>query len=87
MTYFVKTTKKGNGFVVAESKIGKKTVLINGVEREFRTQGGKLGFVAYENAAELGLEAGDEVPFNLTDKIVLDKEKKPLTNLYWATPE
>jgi|688.fasta_scaffold1457042_1 hypothetical protein len=86
MAYFVKTTKSGNGFIVAESKIGKKTVTINGVEREFRTQGGRLGFVAYQNAEELGLEAGDQVPFVITDKNVLDREKKALANLYWATP-
>ena len=85
MVYFVKTTNKG--LIVAETKIGKKTVTINGVQREFNTQGGKLAFIACENPEELGLEKGDELPFNVTDKNVLDKSKKPLANLYWATPE
>jgi aspartate/methionine/tyrosine aminotransferase len=84
MTYFVKTTRKG--FIVAEAKIGTKTVTINGVEKEFRTQGGKLGFIACEDPEDLGLTQGDQVPFVITDKNVLDREKKALANLYWATP-
>lgn len=85
MVYFVKPTKKG--LIVAEKQIGTKTVTINGVEREFRTQGGRLGFIACENPEELELNKGDELPFNITDKNVLGRDKQPLANLYWATPE
>jgi len=86
MVYFVKTTD--NGIIVAEKQIGTKTVTIAGVTKEVNTQGGKLGFVAWENAkAELEVERGDKLPFSITDKAVTRKDRTVVPNLYWCNPD
>jgi hypothetical protein len=87
MVYFVKATRSGKGFLVADKQLGKRTVTMpDGSVREFNTQGGKLGFVACVgfSAHDLGLTKGDELDFVISNKAVLDKDKKPLNNLFWA---
>jgi hypothetical protein len=87
MVYFVKVTKSGKGFLVADKQLSKRQVTMpDGTIREFNTQGGKLGFVACVgfSAHELNLKKDDELDFDITEKPVLDKDRKPLNNLYWA---
>jgi len=85
MVYFIKVTKSGNGILVGEKKLSTKVVTINGVDKEIRTQGGKLGFIAVTNAADWNLEPGDAMAaFSVTDKPVLDQDKKPLNNVFWC---
>jgi hypothetical protein len=87
MVYFVKATKSGKGFLVADKQLGQREVTMpDGSVRKFNTQGGKLGFVACVgfSAHDLGLVKGDVLDFTITDKPVLDKDKKALSNLYWA---
>ena len=86
MVYFIKVTEQGNGIVVGEKKLSTKLVNINGVEREVRTQGGRLGFIAWQNAAECNCEKGQPLPFNLTDKPVRTKDKEVIPNLFWCDP-
>jgi hypothetical protein len=89
MVYFIRETKKG--LLVGEKNLSTKTVLMpDGSERQFRTQGGKLGFIACEgfDPKELNLEKGDELAFTITDKQVVSvTDKTPIPNLYWCTPE
>lgn len=86
MVYFIKALQSGKGLVVAEKKLTTTTVMINGVEREFRDQGGRIGFIATINddARTWNLEKDDELPFRITDKPVRDKDNNIVPNLYWA---
>jgi hypothetical protein len=88
MVYFVKCTKTDKGIVVAEKPIGETEFTINGVTKRTNLQGGRLGFIAVLDggASDLHLEKDDVMKdFVITDKPVLDQEKKPISNLFWAT--
>jgi len=63
MVYFIRVTESGNGILVGEKKLSTKVVTINGVEKQVRTQGGKLGFIAVENAEDWNLEKDQSLPY------------------------
>jgi hypothetical protein len=83
---FVKATD--NGIVVSNKPITKKTVKIDGVERQVSTQqnGLKFGFVAWENAKSLNLQVGQVLPLSLSDSKVKDQDGKEL-DLFWCNPD
>jgi len=84
-TRFIKATT--GGLIVTDKAIETVKVKIAGVEKEVRTQGGIIGFIAVSNAKALPLKAGDAVPFRITDKPVIDlSTKRPIPNLFWADP-
>jgi hypothetical protein len=85
-TFFVKTNKANTAIVVSSKPMTTKTYTINGKEVTVRQQatGVKMGFVAITDPESLGLKPGEKVPFTISDVPVLDMDKQPLTNLFWA---
>ena len=84
-TTFIKATN--GGLIVTDKAIGIVKLKIAGVEKELRTQGGTLGFIAVSDAKALPLKAGDALPFRITDKPVIDRlTKVAIPNLFWAEP-
>lgn len=86
-TFFVKRTDAA--IVVASHKFENNTYKVKGKTFSGRKQikDLKLGFfvpLEKEVLNELDLKPGDELPFSITDKPVLDMEGKPLRNLFWA---
>jgi hypothetical protein len=92
--YFHKFTTTKKGLVTStEPLTGMKTStkMIGGVEVEVREQTGatgeiKFGFTAIkpEQAAQMNLSVGDELPLTLTDKPVVDSNGEAIPNLFWA---
>ena len=85
-TTFIKATT--GGLIVTDKAMSVVKVKIAGVEKEVRTQGGIIGFIAVSDAKALPLKAGDIVKFSITEKPVIDlKTKRPIPNLFWADPD
>jgi len=86
--FFVKVTESGNGVVVSDKNLTKKTVKIKGqdVQLSVQVENVKFGFFALENANALGCVRGESLPVSLTKVAVLDQEDKPM-DLMWCTPD
>jgi len=93
MHFFKFTTTKKGLVTSTEPLTGMKTTtkMIGGVEVQVREQAGatgeiKFGFTAIkpEQAAQMELSVGDELPLTLTDKPVTDSDGNAIPNLFWA---
>jgi hypothetical protein len=86
--FFVKVTESGNGVVVSDKNLTKKTVKIKGqdVQLSVQVENVKFGFFALENANVLSLVRGEQLPVSITKVAVLDQENKPM-DLMWCTPD
>lgn len=94
--YFYKFTNSNKGIVTTEQPLTggatkKITKNIGGVHMEVLQQrdqieGLKFGFTAIspDVAAQMDLKVGDELPLELTDKAVKNREGEEIPNLYWA---
>jgi hypothetical protein len=85
-SYFLKVTRSGKAIVLTSAPLGSEKKTINGKEVMVRKQvsGLRIGFAAIENASELNLKPGQEVPLAITDVPVLSRDGQPLRNLFWA---
>ena len=88
MVYFLKVTNSGNGVVVTDKPLTRKTVKINGKDVQISQQQSdlKIGFVAIQNAKLLDLKPGQDLPLVMTNKKVTDRTGKEL-DLFWCDPE
>jgi len=93
MAYFFKLTQKGAGIVTSSEPLTQttETKTIGGVAMPVRQQVGsagevKFGFTAVdpEVASQMDLQVGDELPLEITDKPVTNKEGEVVPNLFWA---
>lgn len=94
--YFYKFTNSNKGIVTTDQPLNggptrKITKSIGGVEMEVLQQrdqieGLKFGFTAIspDVVAQMNLQVGDELPLELTDKVVTNREGEPIPNMYWA---
>lgn len=94
--YFYKFTSTNKGIVTTEQPLSggtsKSTIkVIGGVETEVlqqrdRVDGLKFGFTAIspDVAMQMNLAVGDELPLELTDKPVKNRDGEVIPDLFWA---
>ena len=90
MTYFYKLTQTGKGIVTTTAPLNKTTEIknIGGVETEVRVQNQYVSFgftaISADTAAQMNLAIGDELPLEITDKPVKNKDGEVIPNMFWA---
>tara|TARA_B110000977_G_scaffold1292_1_gene1851 strand:+ start:484 stop:1338 length:855 start_codon:yes stop_codon:yes gene_type:complete len=89
--YFYKVTKTGKGIISTSAPLFQRTEIINidGVETKVRVDEDEeviFGFTAIssDTAAMMNLAIGDELPLEITDKPVTNKDGEVIPNMFWA---